>query len=89
MGMMSDWWEAAPELAGSYLVRTGPDVDRLLDLPGEPPEKPKPAKHPAGQCLCGRFAKWAGDRHYYNGQFDCYSYDVLCSRCGIVTVECV
>lgn len=41
------------------------------------------------QCLCGRFAKFAGDRHYYNGFWDCYSYDVECSRCGVVTVECV
>lgn len=41
------------------------------------------------QCLCGRFAKFVGDRHYYNGTFDCYSYDVDCSRCGVVTIECV
>lgn len=50
-------------------------------------------EHPVAReqvrCLCGRFAKWAGGRHYYNGQFACYSYDVLCSRCGTVTVECV
>lgn len=49
---------------------------------------PKPRK-PGIQCACGRFAKWAGDRHYYNGQFDCYSYTVRCSRCGDVTIECV
>lgn len=41
------------------------------------------------QCACGRFAKFVSERHYYNGQFDCFSYDVDCSRCGIVTVECV
>lgn len=40
-------------------------------------------------CLCGRFAKWVGGRHYYNGQFDCYRYTVRCSRCGDVDVECV
>ena len=40
-------------------------------------------------CLCGRFAKYVGDRYYYNGRFDCYSYTVLCSRCGEVTIECV
>lgn len=46
-------------------------------------------RHVAAHCLCGRFAKWVGERYYYNGQFDCYSYDVDCSRCGPVTVECV
>ena len=40
-------------------------------------------------CLCGRFAKYLGGRNYYNGTYDCYSFDVECSRCGIVTVECV
>ena len=48
-----------------------------------------PLSHPSAQCLCGRFAKWVGDSHYYNGQFDCYSYTVRCSLCGEVTVECV
>lgn len=23
------------------------------------------------RCLCGRFAKYVGEQHYYNGQFDC------------------
>lgn len=49
----------------------------------------KPTRLPSLQCLCGRFAKAAGSRHYYNGSFNCFSYDVDCSRCGIVTVECV
>ena len=40
-------------------------------------------------CPCGRFAKWVGDQHYYNGQFDCYRYTVRCSRCGDVDIECV
>lgn len=40
------------------------------------------------QCHCGRFAKYLSGRHYYNGVWDCYSYDVMCSRCGKVTVEC-
>lgn len=38
---------------------------------------------------CGRFAKWAGDHHYYNGNFDCYSFDTDCSKCGRLTTECV
>lgn len=50
---------------------------------------PEPIVKAGLHCVCGRFAKWAGDRHYYNGQFDCYSYDVNCSRCGVVTIECV
>lgn len=41
------------------------------------------------QCYCGRWAKYLGGRSYYNGTWDCYSYDVMCSRCGQVTVECV
>ena len=41
------------------------------------------------KCECGRFAKFVSERHYYNGWFDCYSYTVNCSRCGVVTVECV
>ena len=56
--------------------------------PGEPLVRGDNGRVPL-QCLCGRFAKWGGDRHYYNGQFNCYSYDVICSRCGTVTVECV
>ncbi len=53
-------------------------------------EKPASNRLPPLQCLCGRFAKSAGGRgHYYNGNFNCYSYDVDCSRCGIVTIECV
>lgn len=50
-------------------------------------------EHPAAReplrCLCGRFAKWGGDRHYYNGNYNCYSYDIDCTHCGTVTVECV
>ena len=44
---------------------------------------------PGLHCLCGRFAKWVGDQHYYNGNFDCYRYTVRCSRCGDVDIECV
>lgn len=40
-------------------------------------------------CNCGRFAKFLSESHYYNGEFDCYSYTVDCKRCGVVTVECV
>ena len=56
--------------------------------PGEPVERGREGRMPV-QCLCGRFARSLGGRHYYNGQFDCYSYDVECSRCGVVTIECV
>jgi hypothetical protein len=41
------------------------------------------------RCLCGRFAKYGGDQHYYNGTFDCYRYFIDCTHCGQVTVECV
>lgn len=44
---------------------------------------------PSWQCQCGRFAKFLGSRHTYNGQFDGYEYTVNCSRCGVVTVDCV
>jgi hypothetical protein len=57
-------------------------ADLLADVP--------PAKKPGSwKCECGLFARFVSDRHYYNGQFDCYSYTVRCSRCGLVTVECV
>ena len=59
--------------------------DRAFKLPPPVPTGKGPGLH----CECGRFAKWVGDRHYYNGQFDCYSYTVACSRCGDVTIECV
>lgn len=49
----------------------------------------EPLRKVAGlKCECGWYAKFAGDRHYYNGTFDCYSYTVDCKRCGLVTVEC-
>ena len=38
---------------------------------------------------CGRFAKYAGGRSYYNGTYDCYSFDTICSKCGRLTTECV
>jgi hypothetical protein len=61
--------------------------DDLVD--GEPYDRPSDP-HPATlHCLCGRFARWVGDSHYYNGTFDCYSYTVHCARCGDVTIECV
>jgi len=40
-------------------------------------------------CLCGRFAVFVSESHYYNGEFDMYSYTVNCKRCGVVTVDCV
>jgi hypothetical protein len=50
---------------------------------------PIPTKREAPHCACGRFAKYLGGRSYYNGNWACYSYDVDCSRCGVVTIECV
>jgi hypothetical protein len=41
------------------------------------------------RCTCGRFAKWLGDKHYYNGTFDCYRYTVRCAEHGVVNIECV
>lgn len=65
------------------------DLDQPVSATNDPGPPPRSPKHPAAQCLCGRFAKWLGDEHYYNGQFDCYRYTVRCSRCGDVSVECV
>lgn len=67
------------------------------DLVGhpEPPSDAKPQymatrdRPPPLQCTCGRFAKYVGDQHYYNGTWDCYRYTVRCSRCGDVDIECV
>jgi hypothetical protein len=44
---------------------------------------------PTPQCLCGRFAKFVGVTHYYNGNFDCARLTVECKRCGIVDIELV
>lgn len=71
---MSDWYAVLDEEVSEVLGEQVPA---------------KSVRHPSVQCLCGRFAKWMGDQHYYNGQFDCYRYTVLCSRCGTVDVECV
>lgn len=61
----------------------------ILD-PSEPDDSPIPqGRNPGIHCLCGRFGKWVGDQHYYNGNFDCYRYTVRCSRCGDVDIECV
>lgn len=40
-------------------------------------------------CECNWFATFVSDRHYFNGEWDMYSYTVDCKRCGIITVECV
>jgi hypothetical protein len=64
-------------------------------FPADPPPEPvtgRPGNRgiPSAQCpTCGRFAKVVDARHYYNGSFNCYSYDTNCSKCGIQTVECV
>jgi hypothetical protein len=41
------------------------------------------------QCLCGRFAKFKGVTHYYNGNFDCARLTVECKRCGTIDIEIV
>lgn len=65
--------------------------DWWIDLKGSWPDPLGESKQgrETPHCLCGRFAKWVGDQHYYNGQFDCYRYTVRCSRCGDVDIECV
>jgi hypothetical protein len=40
-------------------------------------------------CLCGRFAKFIGTRHYYDGLYDCETLTVECKRCGVVDIEMV
>lgn len=55
----------------------------------EPDYQLHPRPHYDVHCLCGRFAKYKGGRSYYNGWYDCYSYDVDCKKCGVTTVECV
>jgi hypothetical protein len=44
---------------------------------------------PTPQCLCGRFAKYVGVTHYYNGNFDCETLTVECKHCGTVDIELV
>jgi hypothetical protein len=63
------------------------DVDDLVARSHWTEEHP-PAREPV-RCLCGRFAKYGGDQHYYNGTYDCYRYFVNCTHCGEVVVECV
>jgi len=57
-----------------------PTIEFLLE-----PEK----KSGSWKCECGLFARYLHDRHYFNGEWDMYSYTVDCKRCGVVTVECV
>lgn len=67
-------------------------MEWILLEPDEVPIDPDPFLFPnrhQPHCLCGRFAKYLGGRNYYNGWYDCYSFDVDCKRCGVVTVECV
>lgn len=53
-------------------------------------EEPVPPKrNPSVQCVCGRFAKHLRTRHHYNGTWDLITIDVLCSRCGETSIECV
>lgn len=62
------------------------DILSFEDLGTTIPQKKKPG---SWKCECGLFARFIGDRHYYNGTWDCYNYTVDCKRCGEVTVECV
>lgn len=60
------------------------------ELPaGVVPSEPSPRRSWPVQCPCGRFAKYDGDQHYYNGWFDCYRFWTICSRCGRQATECV
>lgn len=53
-------------------------------------EKPRRGRHDQQpQCLCGRFAKFIGIHHYYNGNYDCATLNVECKRCGTVGIELV
>jgi len=60
----------------------------MSDFDGFVMEQPKP-KGTFWCPNCGKFAKFVSERHYYNGQFDCYSFDTDCKTCGIQTTECV
>lgn len=65
------------------------DDEELSEL--FPEEKPSPrGRHEQQpQCLCGRFAKFLGIRHYYNGHYDCATMSLECKRCGPVDIELV
>lgn len=75
-------------------IRGGAVMKLTWELLTEPPAEPHwteehPAPRFALRCGCGRFAKWVGDQHYYNGNYNCYRYTIRCSRCGDVDIECV
>lgn len=59
----------------------------VSDLFADPFEGEKPSG--TWRCVCNWFARFVSERHYFNGEWDMYSYTVDCKRCGIVTVECV
>lgn len=58
-----------------------------LDTEHLPPTKPLP--RPSVQCLCGRFSRYLGITHGYNGSYSTETMTVDCSRCGVVTIELV
>lgn len=63
------------------------DFEEIVDLT---PTEYKPRRGlTTPQCLCGRFAKYVGVRHYYNGNFDCATLTVECKHCGTVDIELV
>jgi hypothetical protein len=69
-----------------------PETWHLLEpdeVPSEPDYQLHPRPHHDLHCACGRFAKFKSERYYYNGTYDCYSFDVECARCGVTTIECV
>ncbi len=51
--------------------------------------EPKRRGRTAVQCSCGRFAKYLDTRHWYNGNYNCETMNVRCSRCGDVGIELV
>jgi len=60
------------------------DLQEEIEVP-----RPGPPPRPSVQCLCGRFARYVGVRHGYNGSFSTETMTVECSRCGTVTIELV
>ena len=64
-----------------------PVTDQKLDSFDEEPKAQ--GGFPVNCPECGRFAKYLGGHAYYNGNFDCYSFETECKKCGICTTECV
>jgi len=55
---------------------------------GDRPSSKAPPR-PSVQCLCGRFSRYLGVDHGFNGNYATETMTVDCSRCGVVTIELV